>query len=123
MQAAKFGRRVPENFPFSIYSIPEISMVGATKQQLTAANIPYEVGVARFHETARGQILRLEEGVLKLLCGLEDRRILGVPIFGERATELIHIAQAVIGLGGTLDYLVETVSTTPRWRKPTRSRR
>lgn len=104
---------VPENFPFGIYSIPEISMVGATEQQLTAAGIPYEVGVARFHETARGQILRLEEGVLKILCGLEDRRILGVHIFGESATELIHIGQAVIGLGGTLDYLVETVFNYP----------
>lgn len=104
---------VPEHFPFGIYSVPEISMVGATEQQLTAANIPYEVGVARFKETARGQILRLEEGLLKIICGLEDHRILGVHIFGESATELIHIGQAVINLNGTLEYLVETVFNYP----------
>lgn len=109
----KAASSVPEHFPFGIYSIPEISMVGATEQQLTAANIPYEVGMARFHETARGQILRLEEGVLKILCALDDRRILGVHIFGESATELIHIGQAVISLGGKLDYLVETVFNYP----------
>jgi NAD(P) transhydrogenase len=104
---------VPENFPFGIYSIPEISMVGATEQQLTKDNIPYEVGVARFRETARGQILRLDEGMLKIICSLGDRRVLGVHIFGESATELIHIGQAVINLGGTLDYLVETVFNYP----------
>jgi NAD(P) transhydrogenase len=104
---------VPEHFPFGIYSIPEISMVGATEQQLTQNNIPYEVGVARFRETARGQILRLEEGMLKIICGLEDRRVLGVHIFGESATELIHIGQAVISLNGTLDYLVEAVFNYP----------
>jgi NAD(P) transhydrogenase len=104
---------VPEHFPFGIYSIPEISMVGATEQQLTKDNIPYEVGIARFRETARGQILRLDEGVLKIICGLEDRRVLGVHIFGEGATELVHIGQAVISLGGTLDYLVEAVFNYP----------
>lgn len=104
---------VPENFPFGIYSIPEISMVGATERQLTADNIPYEVGVARFRETARGQILRLDEGILKIICGLEDKRVLGVHIFGESATELIHIGQAVISLGGTLDYLLEAVFNYP----------
>ena len=104
---------VPEHFPFGIYSIPEISMVGATEQQLTRDNVPYEVGVARFRETARGQILRLEEGMLKIICAPEGRRILGVHIFGESATELIHIGQAVMALGGTLDYLVETVFNYP----------
>jgi NAD(P) transhydrogenase len=104
---------VPEHFPFGIYSIPEISMVGATEQQLTKDNIPYEVGIARFRETARGQILRLDEGMLKIICGLEDRRVLGVHIFGEGATELVHIGQAVISLGGTLDYLVEAVFNYP----------
>ena len=104
---------VPENFPFGIYSIPEISMVGATEQQLTKDNIPYEVGVGRFRETARGQILRLDEGLLKIICGLKDKRVLGVHIFGESATELIHIGQAVISLGGTLDYLLEAVFNYP----------
>ena len=111
-----FGRpiaSVPEHFPFGIYSIPEISMVGATEQELTAANIPYEVGIARFRETARGQILRLEEGLLKLLFGLHDRKLLGVHIIGEAGTELVHIGQAVLAVGGTLDYLVNTVFNYP----------
>lgn len=104
---------VPEYFPFGIYSIPEISMVGATEQELTAKNIPYEVGTALFRETARGQILRLENGVLKLLFGLKDRKLLGVHIIGEGATELVHIGQAVLALGGTLDYLVNSVFNYP----------
>lgn len=104
---------VPEFFPFGIYSIPEISMVGATEQQLARDNLPYEVGIGRFRETARGQILRLDEGMLKLICSPADRRVLGVHIFGEGATELIHIGQAVIALGGTLDYLVESVFNYP----------
>ncbi len=102
-----------EYFPFGIYSIPEISMVGATEQELTGKNVPYEVGVALFRETARGQILRLEDGMLKLLFGLEDRKLLGVHIIGEGATELVHIGQAVIALGGTLDYLVNAVFNYP----------
>jgi len=109
----KAAAAAPETFPFGIYSIPEISMVGMTEQELTANNIPYEIGVARFRETARGQILRIEDGMLKLLCGLEDKRILGVHIIGENATELIHIGQAVLALGGTLDYFVETVFNYP----------
>lgn len=104
---------VPEHFPFGIYSIPEISMVGATEHELTAANIPYEVGIARFRETARGQILRLEEGLLKLLFSLEDRKLLGVHIIGEAGTELVHIGQAVLSLGGTLEYFVNTVFNYP----------
>jgi NAD(P) transhydrogenase len=104
---------VPEHFPFGIYSIPEISMVGATEQELTAKSIPYEVGTALFRETARGQILRLEDGMLKLLFSLEDRKLLGVHIIGEGATELVHIGQAVLALGGTLDYLVNSVFNYP----------
>ncbi|HEY3328130.1 MAG TPA: Si-specific NAD(P)(+) transhydrogenase [Novimethylophilus sp.] len=109
----KAAPSVPEYFPFGIYSIPEISMVGATEQDLTGMNVPYEVGTALFRETARGQILRLEDGMLKLLFGLEDRRLLGVHIIGEGATELVHIGQAVMALGGTLDYLVNTVFNYP----------
>ncbi|HEY8084985.1 MAG TPA: Si-specific NAD(P)(+) transhydrogenase [Methylophilaceae bacterium] len=104
---------VPNHFPFGIYSIPEISMVGSTEQELTAANIPYEVGIARFRETARGQILRLEDGLLKLLFGLKDRKLLGVHIIGEAGTELIHIGQAVLVMGGTLEYFVNTVFNYP----------
>jgi NAD(P) transhydrogenase len=104
---------VPNHFPFGIYSIPEISMVGATEQELTAANIPYEVGIARFRETARGQILRLDDGLLKLLFGLKDRKLLGVHIIGEAGTELVHIGQAVLVMGGTLEYFVNTVFNYP----------
>lgn len=102
-----------EYFPFGIYAVPEISMIGLTERELTEQRIPYEAGVARLRETARGQIMGLQEGVLKLLVGLEDRRLLGVHILGEGATELIHIGQAVLQLGGTLDYFLETVFNYP----------
>ena len=100
-------------FPFGIYAVPEMSMIGATEQQLTEHKVPYEIGVARLRETARGQIMGLQEGMLKLLVGLEDRKLLGVHILGEGATELIHIGQAVITLGGTLDYFLESVFNYP----------
>lgn len=103
----------PAHFPFGIYAVPEISMVGQTEQELRKENIPYEVGVARLRETARGQILGLDQGILKLLFSLEDRRVLGVHIVGEGATELIHIGQAALVLGGTLEYFVENVFNYP----------
>jgi NAD(P) transhydrogenase len=103
----------PVNFPYGIYSVPEISTIGMTEQELREKKIPYEIGVARFRETARGQILGLREGLLKMLVGLEDRRLLGVHIVGESATELIHIGQAVIQLNGTVDYFVDNVFNYP----------
>lgn len=103
----------PANFPFGIYGIPEMSMVGVTEQDLTEKKIPYEVGVARLWETARGQIMGLEGGLLKILFGLKERRILGVHIIGEGAAELIHIGQASLVLGGTLDYYLENVFNYP----------
>ncbi len=103
----------PELFPFGVYAVPEISMVGATEQELAAKGIPYETGVARLRETARGQILGIDSGVLKILFSLETRRVLGVHILGEGATELIHIGQAAMALGGTLDYFVENVFNYP----------
>ena len=103
----------PANFPFGIYGIPEMSMVGMTEQDLTDKKIPYEVGVARLRETARGQIMGLEGGLLKILFDLEDRKILGVHIIGEGAAELIHIGQASLVLGGTLDYYLENVFNYP----------
>ncbi|OOZ41550.1 NAD(P)(+) transhydrogenase [Solemya pervernicosa gill symbiont] len=101
------------DFPFGIYAVPEISMIGRTEQQLTKEQIPYEVGLARLRETARGQIMGLEDGVLKILFSSEDRRVLGVHILGEGATELIHIGQAVMLLSGTLDYFIENVFNYP----------
>jgi len=103
----------PETFPFGIYAVPEISMVGATEQELKQQQIPYEVGSVRIRETARGQIMGIREGMLKMLFSLEDQRLLGVHIIGIGATEVIHIGQAVIGLGGTLDYFVHSVFNYP----------
>ncbi|GAB6040972.1 Si-specific NAD(P)(+) transhydrogenase [Endothiovibrio diazotrophicus] len=106
-------RSLPETFPFGIYAVPEMSMVGMTEETLTEKKIPYETGVARLRETARGQIMGLDQGMLKILFALEDRRVLGVHILGEGATELIHIGQAVMALGGTLDYFLNTVFNYP----------
>jgi NAD(P) transhydrogenase len=99
--------------PIGIYSIPEISFVGRTEDQLTDACVPFEVGVSRYRELARGQILGDSYGMLKLLVSPEDRTLLGVHVFGTGATELIHIGQAVMGCGGTVDYLVEAVFNYP----------
>jgi NAD(P) transhydrogenase len=99
--------------PFGIYAIPEISFVGRTESQLTDAAIPYEVGVARYRELARGQIMGESSGMLKLMVHAEDRTILGVHAFGVGATELVHIGQTAMALGGTVDYLVEAVFNYP----------
>jgi NAD(P) transhydrogenase len=99
--------------PIGIYSIPEISFVGRTEDELTQACVPFEVGVSRYRELARGQIVGDSYGVLKLLVSPEDRKLLGVHVFGTSATELIHIGQAVMGCGGTVDYLVDAVFNYP----------
>ena len=101
------------HFPVGIYAIPEISMVGATEQELTAGKIPYEIGVARYREIARGQILGDDSGLFKMLFHRDDRRLLGAHAIGTGATELIHIGQAVLGLGGGLDYFLRTVFNYP----------
>ncbi|MCC6709231.1 MAG: Si-specific NAD(P)(+) transhydrogenase [Gammaproteobacteria bacterium] len=100
-------------FPFGIYAVPEMSVVGKTEEELRSAGVAYETGIARFRETSRGQILGLREGLLKLLVSLEDRRLLGVHIVGEGATELIHIGQAVLAHDGKLDFFVEAVFNYP----------
>ena len=99
--------------PIGIYTIPEISFVGRTEEELTHENVPFEVGISRYRELARGQIIGDSYGVLKLLVCLEDHRLLGVHVFGTGATELIHIGQAVMGCGGTVDYLVDAVFNYP----------
>lgn len=99
--------------PFGIYTIPEVSIVGETEESLTAAGHEYEIGVARYYELARGQIINDHDGMLKLIFDLHSKRILGVHIIGDRATELIHIGQAVMTLGGSLDYFVDTVLNYP----------
>ncbi len=111
-----FGLKVhnqPELFPFGIYAVPEISMVGKTEQDLQNEGIGYETGIARLREIARGQIQGGADGMLKLLFSLEDERLLGVHIIGEAATELVHIGQAIIALGGGLGYLTTAVFNYP----------
>ena len=90
-----------------------MSFVGRTEDELTDARIPFEVGVARYRELARGQIIGDSYGMLKLLVSPEDRRLLGVHVFGSGATELVHIGQAVMGCDGTVDYLVDAVFNYP----------
>ena len=99
--------------PIGIYSVPEISFVGKTEEQLTEAGVPYEVGVSRYRELARGQILGDSHGMLKLLVSLDDRTLLGVHILGTGATELVHIGQVAMGNQATVDYLVGTVFNYP----------
>ena len=99
--------------PIGIYSIPEISFVGQTEAELTDACVPFEVGVSRYRELARGQIVGDSYGVLKLLVSPVDRKLLGVHVFGTQATELVHIGQAVMGCGGAVDYLVDAVFNYP----------
>lgn len=103
----------PEFFPYGIYSVPEISTVGLTEEEVKERNIPYEVGIARFRETSRGHIMGLDSGLLKMIFSLKTRRLLGCHIVGEGATELIHIGQAVLNLQGTLDYFVENAFNYP----------
>jgi NAD(P) transhydrogenase len=101
------------HFPVGIYAIPEISMVGAPEHELTAARVPYETGMARYREIARGQILGDHNGLLKMLFHRVDRRLLGIHCIGTGATELVHVGQAVLGLGGGLDYFLRTVFNYP----------
>jgi len=104
---------ITELQPIGIYSIPEISYVGATEVELTKNSIPYEVGVSRYRELARGQIAGDSYGMLKLLVSTDDLRILGAHIFGTSATEMVHIGQAVMGCGGSVEYLVDAVFNYP----------
>ena len=104
---------MPELFPFGVYAIPEISMVGLTEQELTDQGIPYEVGTAHYRELARAQLLGDETGMLKMLIHQKNRTILGVHAIGTGATELIHIGQAVMALNGTVDYFIDSVFNFP----------
>jgi NAD(P) transhydrogenase len=107
------GGPMPAHFPIGIYAIPEISMVGAPEHELTEQRVPYETGLAHYREIARGQILGDESGLFKMLFRRDDGRLLGVHAIGTGATELIHIGQAVLGLGGGLDYFLRTVFNYP----------
>ena len=107
------ARPMSRHFPIGIYSIPEISMVGAPEHELTAQKVPYETGVARYREIARGQILGDQSGFFKMLFHRENRRLLGIHCMGTGATELVHVGQAVLALGGGLDYFLQTVFNYP----------
>jgi NAD(P) transhydrogenase len=103
----------PSFYPYGIYTIPEISFIGKTEEQLTDEDVPYEVGMSYYRETARGQIRGDTTGRLKLIFHRDTRKVLGVHIIGEGASELVHIGQAVMTLGGTVEYFIDTVFNYP----------
>jgi NAD(P) transhydrogenase len=105
--------QMSELFPYGIYTIPEISMVGQNEERLTKDRVPYEVGIAKYAELAKSMMLGDETGMLKLLFDRNTRKLLGVHAIGERATEIIHIGQAVLAYGGTIDYFRDTVFNYP----------
>jgi len=111
-----FGQAInipPNLIPYGVYTIPEISMVGATEEQLTKDRIPYEVGISRYAELAKGQMLGDDQGFLKLIFDPATLKVLGVHIIGERAAEIVHIGQAVLAMGGTIEYFRDTVFNYP----------
>src|SRR5579859_2431519 len=114
--AGAFGKALvsnPASYPYGIYTIPEISFIGKTEEQLTDEDVPYEVGVAYYREIARGQIRGDTTGRLKICFHRETKQVLGVHVIGEGASELLHIGQAVMILGGTVEYFVDTVFNYP----------
>src|SRR5450755_4455090 len=105
---------IPANLiPYGVYTIPEISMVGATEEQLTREKIPYEVGIARYAELAKGQMLGDDQGFLKLIFDPTSLKLLGVHIIGDRAAEIVHIGQVVLAMGGTIEYFRDAVFNYP----------
>ncbi len=109
----KPSRLLPNLIPYGIYTIPEISMVGTTEEDLTRNKIPYESGLARYSELAKGQMLGDDQGLLKILFDPQTLKLLGVHIIGDRAAEIVHIGQAVLTMGGTIEYFRDTVFNYP----------
>lgn len=107
------GFAIPGLYPYAIYAIPEMSMVGKTEEALTKECIPFESGVAHYREIAKGQILGDEIGMLKILFHLDSHKVLGIHAIGDGASELIHIGQAVMAHGGTVEYFRDTVFNYP----------
>ncbi|QIG81974.1 Si-specific NAD(P)(+) transhydrogenase [Sphingosinithalassobacter tenebrarum] len=103
----------PKYFPYGIYAVPEISTVGMSEQEVRERGIAHECGIARFRETSRGHIMGLDHGLMKMIFSIKTKRLLGVHIIGEGATELIHIGQAVLNLKGTIDYFIENTFNYP----------
>ncbi|MEH6546393.1 MAG: Si-specific NAD(P)(+) transhydrogenase [Sneathiella sp.] len=108
-----FAYSAPDYFPYGIYSVPELSTVGMSEEEVVERGIAFESGICRFREISRGQIMGLDHGMMKLIFSMKTRRLLGAHILGEGATELIHIGQAVLNLKGTLDYFVENTFNYP----------
>ena len=103
----------PKYFPYGIYSVPEISTIGLTENDVKAAGLSYECGIAQLRETSRGQIMGVQSGLMKMIFCRDTMRLLGVHIIGEGATELIHIGQAVLNLGGKLDFFIDNIFNYP----------
>lgn len=109
----KPSKMVSNLIPYGIYAIPEISMVGATEEELTKSKSPYEIGLARYSELAKGQMLGDEQGLLKILFNPDTLKLLGVHIIGDRAAEIVHIGQAVLAMDATIEYFRDTVFNYP----------
>ncbi len=107
------SHKTPEFFPFGIYAVPEMSTVGMSEEEVIKRKIPYEIGIVQLRETSRGKVMGLQSGLMKMIFSSKTRRLLGVHIVGEGATELIHIGQAVLTLKGTLDYFLENAFNYP----------
>ena len=103
----------PEFFPYGIYGVPEMSSVGMSEEEVIERKIPYEIGIVPLRETSRAKVMGLQSGLMKMIFSIKTRRLLGVHIVGEGATELIHIGQAVMALKGTLDYFLENAFNYP----------
>jgi NAD(P) transhydrogenase len=110
---SKPGKMPPNLIPYGIYTIPEISMVGQTEEQLTKARIPYEIGLARYAELAKGQMLGDEQGLLKLVFDPDSLKLYGVHVIGDRAAEIVHIGQVVLTMGASIEYFRDTVFNYP----------
>ena len=100
-------------FPYGIYTVPEISMVGKTEQELTAERVPYEVGKALYENVTKAQMVGDRAGMLKLIFDPDTLKLLSVHAIGDEATEIIHIGHAVIALGGTIEYFRDNVFNYP----------
>jgi NAD(P) transhydrogenase len=109
----KPSKMVSNLIPYGIYAIPEISMVGATEEELTRKKAPYESGLARYSELAKGQMLGDEQGLVKILFDPDTLKLLGVHIIGDRAAEIVHIGQAVLAMGGSIEYFRDTIFNYP----------
>jgi NAD(P) transhydrogenase len=109
----KPSKMVSNLIPYGIYAIPEISMVGETEEVLTKKKAPYEVGLARYSELAKGQMLGDEQGLVKIIFDPITLKLLGVHIIGDRAAEIVHIGQVVLAMGGTIEYFRDTIFNYP----------